>query len=1566
MTPHTPANVPVQDKMLSHFMEELPFPFFLYVKNIIEKTGAEDRKAALTELTHACEHLVDLTTATAVAQLLATTQNHKNCEEIEREVFAELSEGKGKSAVAQPRTLLQAYSDKLKGRSLGKKVLFLTNSLPKIIRAFQDNSLITNTPLFLQSVLDLGGLGDPAFLPIRNKLAHEEFGSIDSAKYMEYTRSILTDIPVYFSCWFSNSIAWLDQGTRSSSFLKFPKKHRDDLQIKLDKKYSAKLEELTNVIELSAKDQNQPGPVLPSGVHHCFLVEERSSETRIWQLSPFIMLARFAEGPITQDYAYLHIKESTVKNRVPAVTGSLSAKQANMSLPYNCLQSLLSNAPEETTTKLVTQPSSRPRGNELESQLKKLRFSFEDPSGIPWEAELRGIPKDPAAFVLGARGTSVVVRARVRSSSVGGPKLCVIKILKPVSVWADRFAPGIKFDEKKYIEGIARRFRHEIAAMEDLTRSDAQGVAEFLGHGTIEPKKGVKVSDEEQAWIGQPFIVRRYYESSLARFIDNRPPWWDEQNDIYITKQILEAVYGIERAALSLLSVYRTTEAQRGNSVTHWLHRDIRPENLLYQGQGLMVVCDLGSSYHIKDGEDAPGMNVRTLWENEFFASLYSAPEIWKTPEGFHPKCDVFSLGIVLNELLWGKSSLRNPLEGWTPPPKNTYSAAVMARLNKEYLAPNKISLREIVNSALKDDPSERSDMESFYLALAQIGRALRTFLRDECIKAGKRGMVSNSTPEVIRDSLNVFGSILGVTGEQALEYDALVLVRCEACLDSHRVETSLKDRIIVLKQQTPCSRSQDLITWTDSLTEITDSIEMGRVSTETEHEPSDEDAALEQEALEAHRSVVGTSIARNAIQILNQSLNSCQGLVDLVEPKEGYPAHQAFRFQVGRLYNLIDETTIVVDAAQPAKQTVRSENSMTGNKLEEWLRLLRWFGNYSSKKLAAMKNGEKMDLMTICWYSEAMFIPIGYFSATFDYFHPDAVSRHQSLLDDFIASRMSPERKRAIADPARAAFPHLERALGFGARLGDLAPWSQIELFDLWAWRVATFLDLEDILFIRGDDFGDPSGEETKLRERLLREFAQAVGELTAHEELIKGGFGGLFVNPDLSSATKDILSGTGVDGREIKDQLLNFGWNPKDLENNLLDHPFILETTTESTRSVLTAAVVGMDVYRKMEKAGGNIQKAFRNLKFLTNLLLADRCVEGHLVRAEKLTAGGNVEEKHVDGLIHLIGILAFAFGARTDEFGSEERDNRILSTVFQCIEAIMAPVSNPKSEIHNITTSFIATTEFPSLFDGAGIPIDSYDLKESLGEDEKFSFVVSLPLVVRALGHIAGRLQRDEVSIDQAARARVFTLGTDLCDLMLDTRFGIVQTSPDDETAWGMWQGEPFAEMNAALVDALSLWVGVLLAERPEPLVSNDLAKSIGLKILEAIHLGQSPTIAVATPSATAVSSFPLLLAAGAFFPIASVDFDWTTEGVEREYKGKSLLVGPSLEKLVIIAAVCMRALVQNGITAEDGRLIKAVSNGASVLLRDGKIDTSAAVQEAIGCFVQCGLRVYEESK
>jgi serine/threonine protein kinase len=230
-------------------------------------------------------------------------------------------------------------------------------------------------------------------------------------------------------------------------------------------------------------------------------------------------------------------------------------------------------------------------------------------------------------------------------------------------------AEHITLGKKFSIKSLSPILGHDLHFRERLYRQLKNQVG--LDHPNVVPIKDFFEKD------GQFFLITEYVEGQT------------------LSKLIKDRGHLKEKDALSIL-----TDVLKGLEFVHAkgiIHRDIKPSNILIDKSGIARLMDFGIAIRVSDGRlTSTGAAVGSPW--------YMSPEQIQNPSQLDPRTDIYSLGIVLYEMLAGDV----PFEGDTdfrvqdqqvnsPPPnlrlKNPEASEKMA---------------EIVLKAMAKNPAER------------------------------------------------------------------------------------------------------------------------------------------------------------------------------------------------------------------------------------------------------------------------------------------------------------------------------------------------------------------------------------------------------------------------------------------------------------------------------------------------------------------------------------------------------------------------------------------------------------------------------------------------------------------------------------------------------------------------------------------------------------------------------------------------------------------------------------------------------------------------------------------
>src|SRR5262249_42790444 len=147
------------------------------------------------------------------------------------------------------------------------------------------------------------------------------------------------------------------------------------------------------------------------------------------------------------------------------------------------------------------------------------------------------------------------------------------------------------------------------------------------------------------------------------------------------------------------------------------VHRDLKPANILITPQGDPVVTDFGMALRL-GAED-----VRLTQSGTVLGTpLYMAPEQFRGDQtAIGPACDVYSLAVILYELLTGGTPFRGP-GMWQLQDGVLHATLVPPSAFRPDLDPR---LEAVCVKCLAREPAER------FAAMKEVAAALAGFLRD-------------------------------------------------------------------------------------------------------------------------------------------------------------------------------------------------------------------------------------------------------------------------------------------------------------------------------------------------------------------------------------------------------------------------------------------------------------------------------------------------------------------------------------------------------------------------------------------------------------------------------------------------------------------------------------------------------------------------------------------------------------------------------------------------------------------------------------------------------------------
>ena len=198
---------------------------------------------------------------------------------------------------------------------------------------------------------------------------------------------------------------------------------------------------------------------------------------------------------------------------------------------------------------------------------------------------------------------------------------------------------------------------------------------------TLETPNIARLYDAGVDTTGVPYIAMEYVQGEpLVAWCDARE--LDTPARIRLFIQVLDAVSHAHRRQI--------------------LHRDLKPSNILVTQQGDVSLLDFGVARLLQ--ADADGSSLTHAWGRALTPG-YASPELLRG-EPVDLRSDIYSLGVVLHELLTGVRSGRQPSETTDGSQSRALSGA----------------LRDAVTKALSPDPADR------YADAASFAEALRPF----------------------------------------------------------------------------------------------------------------------------------------------------------------------------------------------------------------------------------------------------------------------------------------------------------------------------------------------------------------------------------------------------------------------------------------------------------------------------------------------------------------------------------------------------------------------------------------------------------------------------------------------------------------------------------------------------------------------------------------------------------------------------------------------------------------------------------------------------------------------
>ena len=130
------------------------------------------------------------------------------------------------------------------------------------------------------------------------------------------------------------------------------------------------------------------------------------------------------------------------------------------------------------------------------------------------------------------------------------------------------------------------------------------------------------------------------------------------------------------------------------------IYRDLKPENILIDSTGHVKLIDFGFAKILKD-----------IWTDRAYTNCgtvgYCAPEVLLNEVGHDYKCDIWSIGILICEMIGGFIPFQGKNEASNPKLIMDRCRSGKLNLPKNMQGP----ARDLVRMLLRDDPSMRPDL---------------------------------------------------------------------------------------------------------------------------------------------------------------------------------------------------------------------------------------------------------------------------------------------------------------------------------------------------------------------------------------------------------------------------------------------------------------------------------------------------------------------------------------------------------------------------------------------------------------------------------------------------------------------------------------------------------------------------------------------------------------------------------------------------------------------------------------------------------------------------------------